>query len=228
MKPARIAFAVVLIGLGVIGLVDRDYQPLWELPDFVPPALAYVCDAVSIGCGIGLVVRPLPTARVLLAYLVLWTLVCHVKDAVTAPGDLGAWYGVAEPAVIVAAALVLAGFGVRVARVIYGLALIPFGLGHFAYLDRTESLVPSFLPAHHALACATGAAFLAAALAMITGIQARLAAALSAIMIGSFTVLVWLPVIAAGGMNAFTWIELGDTIALAAAGWLVAESYRGA
>jgi uncharacterized membrane protein len=117
---------------------------------------------------------------------------------------------------------------VRGARVLYGLALIPFGLGHFAYLDRTESLVPSFLPAHHALACVTGAAFLAAALAVITGIQARLAAALSAIMIGSFTVLVWLPLIAAGGMNAFTWIELGDTIALAAGGWLVAASYRGA
>jgi uncharacterized membrane protein len=230
MRIAATAFAVTLIALGVIGLVDRDYLPLWQLPDFVPSALGYLCSAVSIGCGVGLLVPRIATnaARVLLAYLVLWNLVCCGYAVAVAPTDLGSWYGPAEAGVIVAAALVLSQTGLRIARVIYGLAMIPFGLGHFVYLERTASLVPSFLPAHVFLAHATGVAFFAAGLAMLTGVLARVAAMLSALQLSLFTPVVWIPVIAAGEMNAFEWGELGATIALAAGAWVVAASYRDA
>jgi hypothetical protein len=59
-------------------------------------------------------------------------------------------------------------------------------------------------------------------------VYARLAAALAAIEIGMFTLLVWIPIMMApGSKSTFQWSETFLSVALTAGAWVVAESYPG-
>ena len=241
-------FAVTLIGLGVVGLTIGGFTPTWSgVPRGVPlrEALAYVCAVISLLCGIGLLWprTAFLSARTLLVFLLLWLLLVRLPHFFYAPTAIDTWWAPGDSGVMIAAALVLCTWlasaqrtprdsfanndkAVRVARVFYGLAMIPFGIAHFINMKGTVSLVPSWLPWHTSWAYFTGGAFVAAGVAVLLGVCARLAATLSAWQIGLFTLIVWVPVIVTGNANAGQRMEFIESWALTAGAWVVADSYR--
>jgi uncharacterized membrane protein len=241
-------FAASMIAIGVLGLLQNDFVAIWQpMPKAIPArsVLVYLCAFVSLTCGVGLLWRPTASiaARLWLACLLLWFALFKTQALFIAPASIVSWESSGENAVVIAAAWVLyvwfatgrdrryLGFacsstGLRIARTLYGLSMIAFGLAHFAYVQETAALVPAWLPAHTALVYVTGGTYVAAGVAVLVNVLARLAAALSALQMGLFTALVWLPFVAADA-NAFQWSETVLSLALTASAWVISDSYRG-
>lgn len=248
-SSGHVVFAATLIALGILGLIRGDFTPIWTgVPESVPAReiLAYLCAFISLLSGIGLLWQrtAVVASRVLLIYFLVWMLLFRVSHILLAPTEVVTWWACGESAVMVAAAGVLyvwfAGDrdgqrlrfatgenGLRIARVFYGLGLIPFGIAHFIYLKETVVLVPGWFPWRVGWAYFTGWAFIAAGVAVAVGVFARLAATLSAWQMGLFTLLVWIPIVVAGSPSAFQWSEFVDSCTLTAAAWVVVDSYRG-
>lgn len=247
VSPGHALFATVMVALGVIGLITRDFVGVWGgVPESLPgrEALPYVCAAVALLCGLGLFFQRTAgfASRLLFLYLLLWLLVFKVPFIVRGPLVEGSYQTNGETAVIVAGAWVLytrlasdwdkrrlsfiAGdIGVRIARILFGLSLIAFGFSHFVYVELTTPLVPHWLGMPTFWAYFTGGAYLAAGAAVLTGILARLAAALTTLQMGLFGVLIWIPMLFTGPLDAFRFGEVVVTFVLTAAAWVVTESY---
>jgi len=230
-RTPTFVFAGTLVVLGILGLMKGDFIGLWQpVPRELPARMwmAYLCAIIPLVSGAGLFWKRTVhgAAAALLAWMVLWLLAIRIPAVVQAPLAMDAWYGWAEVAVYASAAWVLYGKGLRLARTLYGLEMIPFGIGHFVYVNETAQLVPAWLPGHFPLAYITGVAYIAAGIAIVAGSRvARWAAILSTLQMGLFTLLVWLPTVIAGP-SAFQWSEFVISVTLTAAGWVVADSYE--
>ena len=237
-------FAATMIGVGIVGLVKREWFSLFQPIPHDAPALAYFCALVCLATGIGLLWQSTSAvaARVLLVWTLLWLLLVRLPG-VFLSFTVDYWWAACKIAVMAAAAWVLYVWfatewdrqrlsfamgenGLRIARLLYGVALIPFGIAHFVYLQPTAALIPHWIPWHVALACFTGGAFIIAGLAISIGVYARLAAVLVAWQIGMFTLLVWVPIVIAGTKDPFQWSETILSATLTAAAWLLADSYQ--
>jgi uncharacterized membrane protein len=248
LRSSGAAFAAALIGIGILGLIYGNACEIWEsIPRSLPgrPLLTWLCSLVALAGGVGLLLRPAVVAscRVLLALMLLWLVLLKLPPLLRAPQVMVGWESFAETATLSAGAWCLfaaraggwerrhLGFavgesGIRVARLLLIAALPMIGLSHFVYHDLTASLVPGWLGFALGWTYLTGAASIAAAAGMLFAIVPRLAASLEAAMLWIFTLLVWVPRVAAHPHVQGNWSEILISAAIASGAWLVADSYR--
>jgi len=248
IRPSHAGFAAAMIGLGVLGLVYGNSALIWEpIPKSLPGrvVIIYLCSLIELATGIGLLLRQsvVLACRVLFVFLLLWLVLLKLPALVLAPLVMVSWESFGESAVTLAGGWCLfaahAGAwehrrvkfvagedGIRAARLLFIAALPMFGLSHFVYHDLTASLVPKWMSFPLFWTYLTGSASLAAAAGMLFGIYPRLAVSLEAAMLWIFTLLVWVPRVAAVPTNQENWAELVISSAIAAGAWLVADTYR--
>jgi uncharacterized membrane protein len=237
-----------MIGLVAVGLLHRNFVPLWNpIPTSVPAREVIISlgALISLAAGIGLLIERMAAiaARLLLATLFLWLLLFRLPSFFLEPAFQACWT-VFPLAVMLAAAWVLyvwfaadedrkhlsfvsSNNGLRIARVLYGLCLIFFGVAHFVDLKDTVSLIPHWLPGHLFWAYFTGSTFIAAGVATLIEFCARLAVALSAFQIALFLFVVWIPIVVTGSKDPSQWSETILNTALLAGAWMIADSYGG-
>jgi uncharacterized membrane protein len=244
-QPALTLFAVGMIGLGILALVYGDFALVWQpVAPWIPgrTILAYGSGLIMLLGGVGLLSRATVTwsVRILFPYLIVWLLL-KVPALLVAPQMEAVWLGSGEIAVLLAGGWVLfatlAGLregspltfatganGIRLARMLFAVSLIPIGLSHLVYVKQTVELVPAWLPYRVGWAYLTGAGQIACGLGVLFWIFPRVAAWAEAGMISLFTLLVWGPAIVAAPKTRLPWTAFFISWAIASAAWVVAQN----
>jgi uncharacterized membrane protein len=209
---------------------------MW-IPKIVPwrDVPAYGVGVLVLLGGLGLLVpRIAAPSALLLAALLLIRFLFQMRFVIADPLMEGHYENIGETVAQFAGAWTIfampgatRGFGgVRTGQILFGLALLPFGLSHFFYMNLTAPLIPSWIPFHVPLGYITGVCHFAAGLGILFNVVPRLAAALEAIMVSLFTLIIWVPAIVAAPLNRGNWSEIFASAAITGAAFLVAGSFQ--
>ncbi len=238
-------FGVGVIAMGLVGLALGDFISGQPVPKGFPARtiLAYAAGAFMVIAGAAVEWRRTAAwgAAALTAYYALIVVVLmNGRVALARYAEFMTYNGTAEQVAIAAAALIVyaanaeidaarAARLTRAAQLAIGVCALLFGAAHFVYMNFTAPLVPKWLPPTQEFwAYATGVAQIAAGVAILTGVRARLAAILLTIMYASFTPLVHVPMLIADSSSAFIWTENATNIVLVGVAWIVADSLASA
>ncbi len=231
------------IFLGLLGFVTGDFATIWQnvgpnVPLRVP--LAYLTAFLELAGGIALLIPRTSRAGALTLTIVysVFTLI-WVPRALANLGNYDPIGNVFEEFSLVAAGLVLYAIfspaGSSIARrrpffvLLFGICPISFGIAHIIDMPGLLGWIPGWLPPTKMFwAYATTMGFFGAAVAILTGIMAPLAARLLTAEIVIFELLVWIPNLYAAPGNHFNWAGNAISIALAGASWVVSDSISAA
>jgi uncharacterized membrane protein len=244
-QPALALFAVGMIGLGILALVYGDFALVWQpVAPWVPGRtfLAYGSGLIMLlgGAGLLLTATAAWAVRMLFPYLIVWLLL-KVPALLVAPQMEAVWLGFGELAVLLAGgwilfaklaglregsalALLTGDHGIRMARMLFAVSLIPIGLSHLVYVKQTAEFVPAWLPFRVGWAYLTGAGQMACGFGVLFSVFPRMAAWTEAGMLSLFTLLVWAPAILAAPKTRLPWTAFFISWAIASAAWVVAQN----
>jgi uncharacterized membrane protein len=211
-QPALAFFVIGLLGLGILALHYGDFALVWQpVPAWIPArtAIAYASGVFMIALAIGLLIPPTRTwsVRILFPYLILWACL-KLPEVASAPGTEASWLGFGELTLLLSGGWTLfaslgqvaegspLGFlagnrGLRAARYLFAVSIVPIGLSHLVYLSVTAGYVPQWLPFRKGWAILTGAGQIASGLGVLLSVLPRIAAYAEVAQIMIYTFLVW-------------------------------------
>jgi hypothetical protein len=225
----RHVFGVATLASGLITLTWHNYND-WQQPRY----FIYAAAAALIFGGVAIQFhRTAKTGAAVLAGVYLAFALRCVPQIVAEPKIYNSWgnffeqFSLATGAAIVYARLSSAWSREtlpRIAGILLGICSASFALEQAFYLNATASLVPKWIPPSQMFwAIATTVFFALAALALVTNRKALLAARLLTVMLVSFGLLVWVPLVLSHPHSHTNWSETAETFAIAGAAWILAD-----
>jgi uncharacterized membrane protein YphA (DoxX/SURF4 family) len=230
-------FSAASIVLGLVGLAWGDFADVWQpVPTGLPhrTLLAYVTASCFVIFGAALEwPRTAKISVVVLMALYFGAGLLWMPRILGYPKIYGTWAGFFEQFSVTAGGLVLlgelcgGGRGARMSRIgtiLFGLCALSFGVAHFTAIPQTAAMVPGWIPPGQIFwAWATGVFHLLAGIAIVAGVQARLASRLLTAMLVGFGLLVWLPTLWTAPHAHISWAGNAVNLSLTGAAWVVAD-----
>lgn len=223
--PGRLMLAAGLVGFGLIGLYFHHALDGLEPFELQRPGV-WLNSAVLLVGGIGLAwSRTAPKTALALWVLLTLLFFVHAPGLVAEPANPVRWVSALEVLGLLAACMLIAApdrADCRLAaRVGVGLMLVVFGAVHWLYVDAIAGMIPDWMPGRAVWPWVTGAANIAAGLALVSGVLARLASALVGAMFASWILLVHTPRLLAAPGDRSEWVACALAFALTGVVWTV-------
>ena len=241
IAAGRNIYALGVMAIATTSLVFGTFDPGQPVPEHFPArtALAYVAGAFMLVAAAAIEWRrtaPWGAAALTIYYTLFVVILMNGRLLLADYAVYVTYENIAMQLAIAAGALIiysttaaldapLAGRLTLLGRLAFGVCALVFGGAHFVYMNYTAPLVPKWLPPTQVFwGYATGVAFVAAGVAFLTGVRARLAAILLTAMLVSFGLLANGPMLLADHASHFNWTESALNLAVVGAAWVVADS----
>ncbi|HXN98660.1 MAG TPA: hypothetical protein VN881_06265 [Candidatus Acidoferrales bacterium] len=230
----RYVFGLATIATGICALASHNYDQLAAVPHHA--FFSYIVATIEILAGLAVLwTRTARAGAVTLGAIYSIFCLLAIPLIIQEPRVYNNYGNFFEQFSFVAGALILYACSgpiaaprntrlAQIGRYSFGLCLVSFALEQIFYPNGTITLVPKWLPpGQYFWFVATTVAFALAAIALLTGFKALLASRLTAAMLLSFELLVWLPVLLRDSRSFGFWGEAIETFAIAGIALLVAD-----
>jgi len=233
-------YGLAAIMMGIAALLWDDFVGLIPAP-WLPMhgALAYLDGALILIGGV-LINWPRFSAwgaALLTAIFAIGLVAMDLTQLATHLTHFDYWDSSVEPVAITAGGLIAFAMSAElnpqtaarlewIGRTVFALCLFVFGAAHFVYATYSATFVPSYIPPNQMFwVYATGAAHIAAGLAILSGILLLIGVRLLVLMYVLFGILVHTPRVWSGiPTSRGAWTELIVNLALVGVAWIVAGS----
>ncbi|MHB1058469.1 MAG: hypothetical protein ACYC0F_11400 [Rhodanobacter sp.] len=238
VRLGRSLFGIGMLAFGALNFAfGAPVRGLEPLPAWLPGTyLGGVLLVVGGACVLGGRLWPRQAAIGLGVLLSAWLIPLQLPTLLAHLHDGSIWTSAFECLALCSAAWVLAdalpqgapAHGrlrrlTNAGRYGFGASLPVFGALHFIYWQYVASVIPGWIPGSPVFwAIFTGCAHVAAGLAILSGVRARLAATMLGLMFGSWVLIVHVPRVLAHPHSQAEWTSLSVAVALCGGAWLMA------
>lgn len=235
----RHVFGAAALAFGVVALVRHDFDTWQQLHSLwqTPLGATVACIAAIAQIVGGAAIQWRRTARpaaIALGAVYLFFALRWVPTILSRPLSYDGWGNVCEQLSIVAGALIVYAWAsplssrqvllAQTGRYLFGVCVISFTLEQLVYLGATASFVPRWIPPGQMFwAIATTVAMGLAAVAILSGQLALLAARLLTLMMVGFALLLWLPRLVSDPHDPMNWGANPQNLLITGASWIVTD-----